>query len=695
MKNRIVITGLAPITFRGIGREEYWKFISRLKVFGGTESGLLQHTKVHQINDFSYEDYSISEKIYLDRCSQFILAAIHLAKNDAKIALENENPSRIGVILGSAFGNINTFNIYCNNLLNKGEQFVNPMLFVHSFINAPAGLGAMEFGIRGVNTTVSFGTLSSENALFYSYELLQRNKADLIFTGGFDSLCDEGINFLPLDLDSPNFISEGCGILVLERLDHAIERNAYIYAEIVGGSVQNKFDNEGIFINNLFLKDVLKTEIFKNDDKPIFFTNDGLKMDFFSKGINIENQYIEEAIAICLKNYVGETYGASGALTAITAALMLDKHVTLENKSAGPSKGVFQAAIISQAKNENSFMLLKKYTGIISTIIPSKHFSDGNAEICELSEYYYTMLKIRRVEETLLDLMSKGIIPGTSHCYIGQEAVAVGACAAIEKSDYITSTHRGHGHLIAKGGDIARIIAEIMGKDSGYCHGRGGSQHICVMNIGFLGSNGITGGGIPFATGAALAIKMKKTNQVILCFMGDGATNEGTFHESLNLAAIWKLPIVYICENNLYAMSTPVSEAFSILNIADRAISYGILGIIVDGNNVFEVKKAVREAVIKAKKGEGPTLIEAKTYRLCGHSKSDKRIYRTREEEELWVQKDPIKLVREKLLSFEGITSEKLCLIEESLEKEIEVAVKFALNSNAPLIQQLEYGLYA
>jgi len=239
------------------------------------------------------------------------------------------------------------------------------------------------------------------------------------------------------------------------------------------------------------------------------------------------------------------------------------------------------------------------------------------------------MLKIRRFEEKLNDLYAMGYIQGTIHLYIGQEAVSVGACAALKNHDYITSTHRGHGHFIAKGGDINRIMAEIWGLDEGYCAGRGGTQHMADFSIGHLGSNGITGGQIPIATGAALAIKMQGKEQVVLCFFGDGATNEGVFHESLNMGAVWKLPVVYICENNLYAMSTPVSNAFAIKDIATRATAYGMPGHIVDGMDVVDVKRVVDEAVNRARDGRGPTLVECKTYRFLGHSRSDTRAYRT------------------------------------------------------------------
>jgi TPP-dependent pyruvate/acetoin dehydrogenase alpha subunit len=298
-------------------------------------------------------------------------------------------------------------------------------------------------------------------------------------------------------------------------------------------------------------------------------------------------------------------------------------------------------------------------------------------EIKQLSDYLYQMLKIRRFEEKLNDLYAMGYIQGTIHLYIGQEAVSVGACAALKRKDYITSTHRGHGHFIAKGGDINRIMAEIWGLSEGYCGGRGGTQHMADFSIGHLGSNGITGGQIPIATGAALAIRMQGKEQVVLCFFGDGATNEGVFHESLNMASVWGLPIVYICENNLYAMSTPVSNAFAIKDIATRATAYGMPGYTVDGMDVVEVKRVVGEAVNRARDGRGPTLVECKTYRFLGHSKSDTRSYRTKQEEASWEARDPIKLLSKKLLN-EGATFEELELVDKRVVEEIDKAVEFA-----------------
>jgi pyruvate dehydrogenase E1 component alpha subunit len=301
----------------------------------------------------------------------------------------------------------------------------------------------------------------------------------------------------------------------------------------------------------------------------------------------------------------------------------------------------------------------------------------NNAELNQFSDYLYKMLKIRRFEERLNQLYAKGYIHGTIHLYVGQEAVAVGVCSALEEHDYITSTHRGHGHFIAKGGDVKRIMAEIWGLEEGYCRGIGGTQHMADFSIGHLGSNGITGGQIPIATGAALAIKMQGKEQVVACFFGDGASNEGVFHESLNMAAVWGLPIIYICENNLYAMSTPVDVAFKIRDIAARGIAYGIPGHVVDGMDVTEVRKVASEAIEAARQGKGPALIECKTYRFLGHSRSDARVYRTKQEEASWEARDPIKLLSEKLMS-QGITVNELEQIENRVIKEIDEAEEFA-----------------
>ena len=253
-----------------------------------------------------------------------------------------------------------------------------------------------------------------------------------------------------------------------------------------------------------------------------------------------------------------------------------------------------------------------------------------------------TMWTIRRFEEAVDDLFARGLMHGTMHLSIGQEASATGSCLALRADDAITSTHRGHGHCIGKGADLTRMMAELLAKETGYCRGRGGSMHIADVATGNLGANGIVAGGIPIAAGAALAYQLRGEDRVVACFFGDGAANEGAFHEAVNLAAIWKLPVVFICENNKYGMSFSTEKSFAIENISERAVGYGIPGVTVDGNDLLGVYDAVGTAVARARSGEGPTLVENVTYRWKGHSKSDKNLYRTREEIAEWREKDPI-----------------------------------------------------
>ena len=312
----------------------------------------------------------------------------------------------------------------------------------------------------------------------------------------------------------------------------------------------------------------------------------------------------------------------------------------------------------------------------------------------ELVDYLEKMLKIRFFEEKVSDLLSRDIVKGASHLYIGQEAVAVGAVAAIRGDDYITSTHRGHGHCIAKGGDPKLMLAELCGKVTGYCKGKGGSMHIADVNAGNLGATGIVGSNIPVATGAGLSIRLKKTDQVVLCFFGDGATNTSAFHESVNLAAIWNLPVVYVCENNLYGMSVAVSRAFPFTDLAERAKGYNIPGVIADGMDVLDVKRKVLEAVQRARQGEGPTFVECKTYRFYGHSKGDPRAYRTREEEQSWKSRDPITNFEKKLVEQGILTQKQVEELEESIAIEVNEAEKFALNSPYPSVESLFDGLY-
>jgi len=300
----------------------------------------------------------------------------------------------------------------------------------------------------------------------------------------------------------------------------------------------------------------------------------------------------------------------------------------------------------------------------------------------DLLYYLRQMLRIRAFEDKVFELLARDVIKGASHVYAGEEAIAVGACAAIGPQDYITSTHRGHGHCVARGGELRLMLAELCGKQTGYCKGRGGSMHIADVKAGNLGATGIVGGNIPVGTGAGLACKMKNQNQVTICFFGDGASNTGGFHESLNMAGVWKLPIVYVCENNLYGMSVSVERACAVRDIADRAPGYGMPGVIVDGMKVLEVKHAVEKAVERARKGEGPTLLEAKAYRYRGHSRSDPRKYRTKEEEQYWIDRDPITQYRALLLDHDAATEEEFDQVGREVDAEIAEAEDFALNQS-------------
>jgi TPP-dependent pyruvate/acetoin dehydrogenase alpha subunit len=270
---------------------------------------------------------------------------------------------------------------------------------------------------------------------------------------------------------------------------------------------------------------------------------------------------------------------------------------------------------------------------------------------------YERMIQIRTFEDVAGTNFADGLMPGFVHLYAGEEAVAVGVCAHLTDRDFITSTHRGHGHCIAKGVDIPGMVAELMGKATGICKGKGGSMHIADIDKGMLGANGIVGGGLPLACGAALTAKTLGTGGVAVCFFGDGAANQGTFHEALNLAAIWKLPVVFVCENNGYAESTPVSYHCAASDIANRAGGYEIPGIVVDGLDLFAVYEAAGEAIARARRGEGPSLVEAKTYRYYGHFQGDTITYRTEDEVDRYRQRDAIQQVRDFALA-RGIANE-------------------------------------
>ncbi len=299
-------------------------------------------------------------------------------------------------------------------------------------------------------------------------------------------------------------------------------------------------------------------------------------------------------------------------------------------------------------------------------------------------QVYDTMLTIRKFEEKALHLFEENKLRGSVHLSIGQEAVAATVGAYLRKDDYITSTHRGHGHAIAKGARPDKAMAELMGKETGYCGGRGGSMHIADVESGNLGANAIVGGGIPHANGAALSAQLRGTDQVAVSFFGDGAANEGIFHEVLNIASIWNLPAIFICENNQYGMTTAVDSVTSVKDIAVRAAAYDMPGEVVDGNDVFAVEKAIKKAIKRARAGEGPTLIEAKTYRWKGHWTGDPEVYRTREEVEEWKQKCPIKRLEEHMQEKKILSEKQITEKHQEIDTLIDEAEEFALKSPEP-----------
>lgn len=304
-----------------------------------------------------------------------------------------------------------------------------------------------------------------------------------------------------------------------------------------------------------------------------------------------------------------------------------------------------------------------------------------------LTSLYETMYRIRRFEEEAVRLFRAQELPGWLHSYLGEEAVATGACASLGPDDYITSTHRGHGHCIAKGADIKKMMAELYGKETGYCRGKGGSMHIADFSIGIIGANGIVGGGIPIATGLALGSQYLGNQRVTVCFFGDGASNQGGFHESLNLASLWKLPVVYLCENNFYAQTTPQSDHQPINDVVDRAKAYHMPAAIADGMDVLAVYSKVREAVERARKGEGPTLVECKTYRYRGHWEGDPEVYRTKEEIKEWKKKDALKKFKEYLLRKDVVGAEELLLIEQRVDDELKGAIEYGKDSPPPRLE--------
>ena len=317
-------------------------------------------------------------------------------------------------------------------------------------------------------------------------------------------------------------------------------------------------------------------------------------------------------------------------------------------------------------------------------------------EKSKLVEMYQMMVRVRRFEESALKLYSEGKIHATLHLSIGQEASAVGACLALNQDDYITTTHRGYGYVIAKGAELDRLMAEIFGKETGYCKGKTGSYGgVTDTSIGILGNGGIVGAGITAAVGYALSAKLRGTTQVAVTLFGDGAANTGRFHEALNLASVWKLPVIFVCENNLYAISVPQRESANIRDIAVRGAAYGIPGIIVDGMDVIAVYEAATEAVERARKGEGPALIECKTYRYRGHFEGDAEVYRTKEELEEWKQRDAIKRLKQKLLETGVLGENEVEEIDRQVQEELDKAIMFAEESPFPDREQLLQGVYA
>ncbi|MCY3596590.1 MAG: thiamine pyrophosphate-dependent enzyme, partial [Rhodospirillales bacterium] len=313
-----------------------------------------------------------------------------------------------------------------------------------------------------------------------------------------------------------------------------------------------------------------------------------------------------------------------------------------------------------------------------------------------LQDLYVTMRRIRAFEDKTADLFEEGVVKGTAHSYKGEEAIAAGVCEALRDDDIIASYHRGHGHCIAKGARIDRMMAELMGRQTGYCQGLGGSMHIADMELNIMGANGIVGAAMPLATGAGLAAKLQGTDRVAVAFFGDGASNQGVFHESLNLAAVWKLPVIFVCENNQYALSTSYRNTTSVSQVANRAASYEIPGITVDGNDGVEVYLVLREAVERARAGEGPTLIEAMTYRHGQHSlRVNLRDPRPEEELESWLDRDPIVRMEKRLTGEGGFTDEQLSETGRAVEEELETAVSYGRDSPEPPVQVMLDAVYA
>lgn len=317
-----------------------------------------------------------------------------------------------------------------------------------------------------------------------------------------------------------------------------------------------------------------------------------------------------------------------------------------------------------------------------------------DTEPTKLKSMYRQMLTIRQFEEGVWDVYTRGLMPGLAHLCIGQEAVAVGACSALRPDDYIISNHRGHGHCIAKGADIKRMMAEILGKETGYCKGKGGTMHIADVEHRNLGATGIVGGGIGLGTGIGLTIRLQGSDQVCVCFFGDGAANEGIFAESMNLAAIWKLPVIFLCENNHYGEYTEWTKVTAGKRIADRATAFGIPNSVVDGMDVLTVYASVTEAVAGARAGQGPVVLEVQTYRYHGHRVGDPGKYRSKEEVEYWKARDPISTFEQQLKEMGILTDGEANAIQADAERAVQDAIEYAKASPLPSLEQLYEHVY-
>ncbi|MFS0575606.1 thiamine pyrophosphate-dependent dehydrogenase E1 component subunit alpha [Sporosarcina sp. 179-K 3D1 HS] len=312
----------------------------------------------------------------------------------------------------------------------------------------------------------------------------------------------------------------------------------------------------------------------------------------------------------------------------------------------------------------------------------------------EATSIWYGLNQIRFFEEASIKAYKKGLIGGSVHPYIGQEAVAIGICRNLNNTDYMTTTYRGRGHALAKGADPFKLFAEMFGRKSGYCKGKGGPMHIASKKLGMLGANGIVAGGIPIAVGGALTAKRKGEGQVAVTFFGDGATNQGVFHEALNLAAVLQLPVIFVCENNLYSEMTPISDSLLNKDLAERGIAYHIHSVVVDGNDPLAVDAVAKEAIERARSGNGPTFIEAKTYRLLGHMFGDSETYRTKEEVQEWWAKEPLKIFKEQCLQYEWLSERELEEVAEQAKEEINASYEQAVLDEEPSLEEVYTDVY-